>query len=90
MYMIYSSKDGDIKLEGLKRLYPAVLVRMNQDEAEMSLEWCELYGEKVEILSYILVFDYTPQGENLKDRVVLRFASQDELIDAMNEVARFF
>lgn len=88
--MVYQSTKGAIDLSRLTRLYPAVLVSMQGEMAEMSLEWTELYGEKVQILSYILVFDFTPLKEEQKERIVLEFASQEELAHVMQEVAQFF
>jgi type IV secretory pathway TraG/TraD family ATPase VirD4 len=79
-----------ISLENLTRLYGAVVIDMQGEVAEMSLEWYELYGDKVKLLNYVLVFDYTPPGENVRDKKVLEFATQDELIDTMQEVAQFF
>ena len=79
-----------ISLENLTRLYGAVLIDMQGEVAEMSLEWYELYGEKVVLLNYVLVFDYTPPGESVRDKKVLEFTTQDELIDAMQRVAQFF
>ena len=79
-----------ISLENLTRLYGAVLIDMQGEVAEMSLEWYELYGDKVALLNYVLVFDYTPPGESVRDKKVLEFATQDELIDAMQRVAQFF
>ena len=88
--MIYKSKDGDISLENLTRLYAAVVIDMQGEIAEMSLEWFDLYGDKVELKSYVLVFDYTPPGENVRDKKVIEFANKEELIETMGEVAQFF
>jgi hypothetical protein len=88
--MIYKSKIGDISLQNLVRLYPAVVVDMHGEVAEMSLEWTDLYGEKVKLLRYILVFDYTQPGEDIKNKQVLDFETKEELIVCMQEVARFF
>jgi hypothetical protein len=88
--MVYKSKNGDISLENLTRLYPAVLIDMQGEVAEMSLEWFDLYGDKVKLLNYVLVFDYTPAGENIKNRKVLSFDDKNKLIDTMSEVALFF
>jgi hypothetical protein len=79
-----------ISLENLTRLYGAVVIEMEGEVAEMSLEWYELYGDKVKLLHYVLVFDYTPPGEQVRDKKVLEFATQEELIDTMQEVAQFF
>jgi hypothetical protein len=88
--MIYKSKIGDISLENLVRLYPAVVVDMHGEVAEMSLEWADLYGEKVKLLRYILVFDYTQPGDDIKNKKVLEFESKEELVVCMQEVAQFF
>ena len=88
--MIYKYNNEEISLENLTRLYGAVVIDMQGEVAEMSLEWYELYGDKVKLINYVLVFDYTPPGENVRDKKVLEFASQDELIDTMQEVAQFF
>jgi len=88
--MIYKSKDGDISLENLTRLYGAVVIDMQGEVAEMSLEWFDLYGDKVKLINYVLVFDYTPPGENQRDKKVLEFDTKDALIETMQEVAQFF
>ncbi len=88
--MIYKSKEGDISLENLTRLYGAVVIDMQGEIAEMSLEWFDLYGEKVKLIHYVLVFDYTPPGERQRDKKVLEFATKEALIETMQEVAQFF
>lgn len=88
--MIYKSKIGDINLSKITRLYPAVVVDLNGEVAEMSLEWADLYGDKVEIKSFVLIFDFTPANEESKERAVLEFETKDELISAMQEVSQFF
>ncbi len=88
--MIYSSTKGDLDLSKLTRLYPAVVIDMQGEIAEMSLEWEDLYGDKVKILNYVLVFDFTPPSEEKKDRVVFEFATRDELIEEMQRVAQLF
>ncbi|SFV51886.1 hypothetical protein MNB_SM-5-419 [hydrothermal vent metagenome] len=88
--MIYTFNDEVISLENLTRLYGAVVIDMQGEVAEMSLEWFELYGDKVKLLHYALVFDYTPPGENQRDKKVLEFTTKEELIVTMQEVAKFF
>ncbi|QOP45432.1 hypothetical protein [Sulfurimonas paralvinellae] len=88
--MVYKYKDEEIRLDNLVRLYGAVVIDMQGEIAEMSLEWFDLYGDKVKLLHYALVFDYTPPGENVRDKKVLEFATKDELIERMQEVAQFF
>jgi len=88
--MIYNSKEGEIDLDKLTRLYPAVVVDMQGETAEMSLEWMDLYAEKVKLVHYVLVFDSTPVGEDNRVRTVLTFSTKDELIEEMNEVAKYF
>jgi len=85
--VIYKSKEGDLDLSKITRLYPAVVVDMQGEVAEMSLEWEELYGEKVKIVHYVLVFDFTPLNEDVKDRTTLIFQTKDALIREIQEVA---
>ena len=88
--MIYNSKDGEISLDNLTRLYAAVVIDMQGEIAEMSLEWFDLYGDKVKLLEYVLVFDYTPPGEDVKNRKVLKYETKDALIATMSEVSILF
>jgi len=88
--MIYKFKDKEIPLTNLTRLYGAVLIDMQGELAEMSLEWFDLYGEKVKFINYLLVFDYTPPGENIRDKISLEFDTKEELLKTMKEVAQFF
>jgi len=88
--MIYKSKEGDISLEKLTRLYSAVVIDMQGEIAEMSLEWFDLYGEKVKFIHFVLVFDYTLASEDVRDKKVLEFDTKEELIETMTEVAEYF
>ena len=88
--MIYKSKIGDIDISKITRLYPAAVVDAHGEVAEMSLEWIEMNEDKVKLLNYVLVFDFTPIGSDEKSRTVLEFDKKDELITAMTEVAQFF
>ena len=85
--MIYKSKEGDLDLSKITRLYPAVVVDMQGEVAEMSLEWEELYGDKVKIIHYVLVFDFTPLNEDVRDRTTLVFQSKEALIEEIQKVA---
>lgn len=87
--MIYKTKEGDLDLTKITRLYPAVVVDMQGEVAEMSLEWEELYGDKVKIVHYVLVFDFTPPHENVKERTVLTYETKDELLSEIQKVALF-
>lgn len=88
--MIYKSSEGEIDLTNLVRLYPAVVIDMQGEVAEMSLEWNDLYGDKVKTLHYVLVFDFTKPGEEEKNRTVLTFESKEALIAEMQEVAKLY
>ena len=85
--MIYKSTQGDLDLTKVTRLYPAGVVDMQGEVAEMSLEWIDLYGAKVTILHFVLVFDFTPLGEEKKNRVVFTFETKEALIQEMQKVA---
>ncbi len=88
--MIYKSKDGDIDLSNITRLYPAAVIDLNGEVAEMSLEWMEMNEGKVKFLHYVLVFDSTPHGSEEKVRTVLKFDNRESLVESMTEVAQFF
>lgn len=88
--MIYESKDGGIELSGLTRLYPAALIELDGEVAEMSLEWMDMNEGKVTLKGFVLVFDSTPPNEDMKKRKVLHFQTKDELISAMSEVNDIF
>jgi len=88
--MIYKTQIGDLDLGKLTRLYPAAVVETQGQVAEMSPEWIDLYSDKVKLLKYVLVFDFTPLNEETKDRKTLEFATREELVVAMTEVAQLF
>lgn len=88
--MIYNSKDGEVDLSKITRLYPAAVIDMYGEIAEMSLEWMEDYGSKVKLVHYVLVFDFSPLNEEVKNKKTLIFDTREELVDAMTEVAQFF
>ncbi len=87
--MIYKTSEGDVDLSKLTRLYPAAVVDMQGEIAEMSLEWMELYGDKIKLVHFVLVFDFTPAGENVKVRTVLTFETKEELMVEIQEVAKY-
>jgi len=88
--MIYKSKEGDLDLDKITRLYPAVVVEMQGEMAEMSLEWMDMNEGKVNIVHYVLVFDFTPLNEDVKDRTTLVFETKDELVSEMQVVGSLF
>ena len=90
MRMIYKSKEGDLDLDKITRLYPAVVVEMQGEMAEMSLEWMDMNEGKVNIVHYVLVFDFTPLNEDVKDRTTLVFETKDELVSEMQVVGSLF
>ncbi|MEA1982386.1 MAG: hypothetical protein U9N39_02485 [Campylobacterota bacterium] len=87
--MIYKSSKGDLDLSKITRLYPAVVVNMQGEVAEMSLEWEELYGSKIEIVHWVLVFDFTPLNEDVKERTTLTFQTKEELLEEIQKVAKY-
>ena len=87
--MIYKTSEGDVELSKLTRLYPAAVVDMQGEIAEMSLEWMDLYGDKIKLVHFVLVFDFTPPGENEKVRTVLTFETKDALMVEIQEVAKY-
>jgi len=88
--MIYNSKDGDIELSKVKMLYPAGIVNVDGDIAEMSLEWCDMNKDKVNVTSFVLVFSFSEPSAEVKEKKVLVFETKDELIECMSEVSQLF
>lgn len=93
--MIYKSVQGDLDLSKITRLYPAVVVDMQGEVAEMSLEWLDTNSEvienaKVKIVHYVLVFDFAPLNEDVRDRTTLIFENREDLIEEIQVVAKFF
>jgi len=88
--MIYSSTIGDIDLNKVVRLYPAAVVDVDGEVAEMSLEWADMNAQKIKITAFVLVFDFTLPNEKVRDKKEIYFKTKDELFAAMQEVAQFF
>jgi len=87
--LIYNSKIGEIDLEKVTRLYPAGVVSIDGEVAEMSLQWCEMNGDKVNITHYVLVFDFTLANEKIRNKKELKFDTLNELMQTMKEVSKF-
>ena len=86
--MIYKIQDITLDLSKLTNIYPASVVEFDGDVSEMSLEWTEMNEDKVKILKYILVFDFTPQGDGNKIKTTIDFVTKDELIQEMIKVSK--
>jgi hypothetical protein len=87
--LIYNSKIGEIDLEKVTRLYPAGVVNIDGEVAEMSLQWCEMNEDKVNITHYVLVFDFTLANEKIRNKKELKFDTLNELMQTMKEVSQF-
>jgi len=87
--MIYETQIGAIDLTKLTRLYAAALIEAGGEQAEMSLEWMDMSGDKVKFIEYVLVFDFTPPGSEERNKKVLSFQSREELLDEMQRVVDF-
>ena len=90
MNKIYTSKEGDLDLSTLVRVYPASVVDLDGDVSEMSLEWTEQNEDKVDVLRYVLVFDFTPHGQDEKVKTIYNFETREELIVELHKVAALF
>lgn len=88
--LIYKSKIGDIDLSKTTRLYPAAVIEVDGEIAEMSLEWMEMNEGKVTFKNYVLVFDFTVPSEKIRDKKEIHFDTKEELILAMTEVSQLF
>jgi hypothetical protein len=87
--MRYKIQDFEIDLKSVTRLYPAAVVSVNGERAQVSLEWAEMKADVVAVESYILVFDIDPLDELPKNRIEVVFGSRDELMQAINDVAKY-
>jgi len=92
--MIYKIQNETLDLSNLTNIYPASVVEFDGDISEMSLEWTEINEGKVEILRYILVFDFTPpkeetpQGDDKKIKIIINFDTKNELMQEMIKVSK--
>ncbi len=87
--MVYESTQGAVDMSGLTRLYAAALIEAGGETAEMSLEWMEMSGEKVKLLHYVLVFDFTPPGSEKREKTTLKFTTKEALLEEMQKVVDF-
>ncbi|NPA59584.1 MAG: hypothetical protein GXO30_03845 [Epsilonproteobacteria bacterium] len=88
--MIYNSKIGEIDLANVRKIYPAGVVEVDGEVARMSLEWIDTNEGKVNLHGFVLVFDFTPIGEEVRDETILEFKTKEELFISMNEVSKLF
>ena len=86
--MTYKIKNITLDLSKLTNIYPASVVEFDGDVSEMSLEWTEMNEDKVKILRYILVLDFTPPKEDKKIKTTIDFDTKDELIQEMIKVSQ--
>jgi len=87
--MIFTYEDKNLDLTKITRLYPAALVEVpNEDPAQVSLEWAELKADKINLIGYVLIFDFDPMGEPPVNRVELRFDTREQLDSVIFEVAQ--
>ncbi|NPA66817.1 MAG: hypothetical protein GXO11_08050 [Epsilonproteobacteria bacterium] len=88
--MVYiSSQNKEISLENLMRLYAAAYIEVGGEQAEMSLEWMDANADKVNLIEYVLVFDYTPRGSEERIKTILSFQTKEELLNEMQRVVDF-
>ena len=86
--MIVEFQNKKIDLDRVVRLYPAALIAVpNETPAEVSLEWAESKKDKITVDGYILVFDYV---QDRSDRIVLEFATREEMDEVAQEIAQYF
>ncbi len=87
--MIYKLNDIEIDLKKITRLYPAATVNVSGERAQVSLEWADMKKDTVKIESYVLVFDIDPLEDVPKNRVEVVYKTKEELILAINDVAKY-
>ncbi len=83
----FETGNQKIDLAKVPRLYPAALVHAAGETASVSLEWAEMKAEIIVLESYVLICDFDPVGEIPLNRVELRYATKEELFEAMNAIA---
>jgi hypothetical protein len=88
--MVYKTDIGEIDLSKLTRLYPAAYIEAGGERAEMSLEWIEANKDKVKLISYVLVFDFTPAGSKDRIKKTLSFSTKEALFNEMQKLNDFF
>jgi hypothetical protein len=88
--MMYEAQGLTLDLSKITRLYPAAIVEGGGAEAQVSLEWAEMKKDEVKIGEYVLVFDFDPPGQSPENRQILHFATKEELVAVMQEVAAIF
>lgn len=87
---VYRYKEIEVDLEGVTRLYPAVMINAGGESASVSLEWAELKKEVITLECYVLICDFDPVGEAPVNRVELKFETKEELFNAMQDVSQLF
>jgi len=86
--MIYVADGKEIDLLKITRLYPAALISAGGESASVSLEWAEMKAEQITLEAYVLICDFDPVGEVPINRIELRYATKEELFEAMQEIAQ--
>lgn len=88
--MIYTTLKGQqVSLENLVRLYAAAYIEIAGERAEMSLEWMDTNADKVKLIEYVLVFDYTPPGNEKRVKTILSYPTKEKLLNEMQKVVDF-
>jgi hypothetical protein len=85
--MIFTAQGHNINLNKTTRLYPAATIKAGGESAQVSLEWAQMKADVIEVLSYVLVFDFDPLEEIPRNRIELVYDSKEALIEAMREVS---
>jgi hypothetical protein len=85
--MIFIAQGHNINLNKTTRLYPAATIKAGGESAQVSLEWAQMKADVIEVLSYVLVFDFDPLEEIPRNRIELVYDSKEALIEAMREVS---
>jgi hypothetical protein len=83
----FESGNQKIDLSKITRLYPAVLIYAAGERASVSLEWAEMKADMIVLESYVLICDFDPVGEVPINRIELRYATKEELFEAMRTIA---
>jgi hypothetical protein len=87
--MIYKSQNLSIDLDKTTRIYPAVILHVDNEEVQVSLEWAELKKDQIDISYYALIFDFDKLGSEITNRQMLKFDNQESLINEMKNLSKY-
>jgi hypothetical protein len=84
----------EFNLLEVTRVYPAVRIEFEEfgkiDYTEVSIEWAESKQDQITIKDYVLILDFDPVGEEIKNRQRIVFSTKGELLNSLQELNSLF